>query len=133
KAESDMARFKRSADAAGDTTLGRSFRRQAEEARNQVVSLRGEIQRLKSEGPVEIPVNLGLGTEGGDTGVPEGVRAITDELQNALAVASGMGELLGEQFDVPKASADAYRAAVEQLIEAGVAFDARVGPQGETL
>jgi TP901 family phage tail tape measure protein len=59
-------------------------------------------------------------------------QAIQD-LQKALAQAAAFNELLGDSFDYTAAEAEAYKTAIQSLVEAGVDLDKQVGPQGETL
>lgn len=59
----------------------------------------------------------------------EAVKEFSAELQ----VATQMEKLLGDQFDLTAEQAKVYEAVVQKLVEAGVAFDAKVGPNGETL
>lgn len=130
-----MEHFARKAKEAGDEALRASFTKQAMEARNEVIALRSELDKLGQ------PVMLeGLTvTVSGDTGagaiatMSAEIKEVRDELESSLRSIAALGSLLGDAFDPAAESADAYRRAVEDLVDLGVSFDAVVGPQGETL
>lgn len=73
------------------------------------------------------------GTEDPSETVVKPIQDAVDELEDALAQATAMNDLLGSSFDLTEARASAYETAVRSLVDAGADFDAVVGPQGETL
>lgn len=55
------------------------------------------------------------------------------EFSATLRQAADMEKLLGDGFDLTAEQAKAYESVVQRLIEAGADFDAKIGPNGETL
>lgn len=69
----------------------------------------------------------------GTGGLSDRIKEIQKELATGLTSAARLGTLLGDSFDPAAEKADVLRAAIEDLVAENVAFDARVGPQGQTL
>lgn len=77
--------------------------------------------------------DLGESAAGASGGITKPVEDAITSLHSSLAQAAAMNDLLGDSFDHTEARADAYKSAIQALVEAGADFDMVVGPQGETL
>lgn len=107
---------------------GRAALAEVVELRKQLAALQQDVQTLP---PVTVTITAGTGDGAGQ--VAERVREIQQELASGLSSASRLGTLLGDAFDPAAESADVLRAAIQDLVGANVEFDAKVGPQGQTL